>query len=190
MLEDTGDSSPYFMGWAQDLSIEKSLISPFNHITELPRFVDAGVVHDNDQIRARKLVNVVKKSIDKTIELFCSIRVVLNSKMQYPIEREGSVRIAMILTQSWIPGRNPRVPYGCYPVQSLSPFPFRSQLPFRPLVRSLYLHPNSLCHICSLVSSIVFTCSPDLSLCALRFPSDFLWTHVSSPSSLFHLSSI
>ena len=100
------------------------------------------------------------------------------------------VRIAMILTQSGIPGRNPRVLYGCYPAQSLSPFPFRSQLPFRPLVWSLYLHPNSLCHIHSLVSSIVFTCSPDLSLCALRFPSDFLWTHVSSPSSLFRLSSI
>ena len=102
-----------------------------------------------------------------------------------PADRDGAtrrgVRIATILTQSGIPGRNPRVLYGCYPVQSLSPFPFRSQLPFRPLVRSLYLHPNSLCHIHSLVSSIVFTCSPDLSLCALRFPSDFLWTRVSSP---------
>ena len=103
---------------------------------------------------------------------------------------QHGVRIATILTQSGIPGRNPKFPYGCYPAHSLSPFPFRSQLPFRPLVRSLYLHPNSLCHIRSLVSSIVFTCSPDLSLCALRFPSDFLWTRVSSPSSLFRLSSI
>ena len=33
------------------------------------------------------------------------------------------VRIAMILTQFWIPGQNPRVPYVCYLVCSLlSPF--------------------------------------------------------------------
>ena len=29
------------------------------------------------------------------------------------------VRIATILTQSGIPGQNPRVPYGCYLVRSL-----------------------------------------------------------------------
>ena len=48
---------------------------------------------------------------------------------------------------------------------------------------------NSLCHLCSLISSITFTCSSDLSLCALNSPSDFPWIHVSSPSPLFHLSS-
>ena len=67
----------------------------------------------------------------------------------------------MILTQFQIPRRNLRVLYVCYLVCSLlSPFLFHSQLLFQPLVWSLYLHPNSLCHICSLVSSIVLHVPP------------------------------
>ena len=51
--------------------------------------------------------------------------------------------------------------------------------PVLTLVRSLYLHPNSLCHICSLVSSIV-------SHVPLIFLSARLGSPRTSPGSVFH----
>lgn len=51
--------------------------------------MDTGIIHNDDRVGTRELVHVVQESIDKTVELFCGVRVVLNSKMEDPIEREG-----------------------------------------------------------------------------------------------------
>jgi hypothetical protein len=50
--------------------------------------MDTCVVHDNHRVRAREFVHVVKKSVDKTVELFCSIRVIFDGKVEDPIEGE------------------------------------------------------------------------------------------------------
>ena len=51
--------------------------------------------------------------------------------------------------------------------------------PVPTLVQSLYLHPNSLCHICSLVSSIVSHVPPIFLSACLGSPQ-------TSPGSVFH----
>jgi hypothetical protein len=51
--------------------------------------MNTGVVHDNDRVGTRILIHVVEESINKTIEFLCSIGVVLDSKMEDPIKREG-----------------------------------------------------------------------------------------------------
>ena len=51
--------------------------------------MDTGVVHDNDQVGARELVHIVKESINETVKFLCSVRVILDNKMEDPIKGEG-----------------------------------------------------------------------------------------------------
>ena len=51
--------------------------------------MDTGIIHDDDRVQTREWIHVVEKSINETIELFCSIRMVFNSEVEDPIERES-----------------------------------------------------------------------------------------------------
>ena len=87
----------------------------------------------------------------------------------------------MILTYFWIPGRNLRFPCICYLVYSLLSL-FSVLLPVSVLISFLVTLPFtliSLCHICSLISSIVS-----------HVPPIFLSVHLDPPRTslgpMFH----
>lgn len=51
--------------------------------------MDTCIVHNDDRVWARELIHVVEKTINKTVKLFRSVRVVFNNEVKDPIERKG-----------------------------------------------------------------------------------------------------
>ena len=112
----------------------------------------------------------------------------------------GHVRIVTILTQFRIPTGiwwfSCTLSFILFLILSSSSVPLPNstsdhfRFPFRSLSFFVWFTLVYICHIRSLVSSNTFTCYSNLSLCALRYYSDFLQILVSCLSSLFLSPSI
>ena len=104
MLAGTGVSCPYIMVNVVKLSLATYPIPSFNHVTEFPWLVDAGVVHDNYWVGVGELIHVVKESVDKTVEFLRSVWVVFNSKVENPImgeSRKNRVSVSWLGSSAW-----------------------------------------------------------------------------------------